>query len=148
MQSCLPGPPEGRQVSYVISKLLCSVVVYLEPFFPTAVTALEISCTLVQPDHDRPLLMCPLRPNCLDLATSSHLSNKIRRCTTITHHFPVCDGHGWVVIWPLTLDRLRRGCWGEAGVSLRLKLDLKRLCTLIPVNQNSVRLTLGRSHHQ
>jgi hypothetical protein len=148
VQSCPPGPPEGGRVSHLFSKLLYRVLVYLEPFLSTAVTALEISCTLVQPNHDRSLLMCPLCPDRLDLATGSHLSNKIRRCATITHHFLVGDGHGGVVIRPLTLDRLRRGCWGEAGVTSRLKLDLKRLCTLTPMNWDSVKLTRGRSHHQ
>jgi len=53
-------------------------IAYLEPLLSTAITALVVTGALVHPDHDGPLLMRPLAPNCLDFATGSHLGHEIR----------------------------------------------------------------------
>jgi hypothetical protein len=81
--------------------------VYLEPLLSTAVTALKLACTLVQPYHDWTLLVCPLGPYSFDLSTSSNFSNKIGGCTAIAHNLLIGDGHGRVVVGPLALDCLR-----------------------------------------
>lgn len=53
-------------------------LVDLEPVLALAVTGREGTGTLVHPDHDRPLLVCPLGPNSCDVLAGRDVGGERR----------------------------------------------------------------------
>ena len=90
---------------------------YLKPLLAAAVAAGEVARALVHPHHDGALLVRPLRPDGLDLASGRHLGGQLGGRAAVAHDLPVGDGQGGVVVGPLALDGLWRRGWGEAGVA-------------------------------
>jgi hypothetical protein len=90
---------------------------YLEPLLTAAIAAGKVAGALVHPHHDGALLVRPLRPDGLDLASGRHLGGQLGRGAAVAHDLPVGDGQGGVVVGPLALDGLGRRGWGEACVA-------------------------------
>jgi hypothetical protein len=90
------------------------------PFLAASIAGFEVASALVHPDHDRSLLMCPLFPNSLDFTASSDRRREVGGCATVAHDLPIGDGHGRVVVGPLSLDRLRARGWCEAFVPAKV----------------------------
>jgi hypothetical protein len=118
-----------------------ALLIDFEPLLAGAVARLEVASALVQPDHDGALLVSPLLPDGADLSSGFDGSGQIGRSAAVAHDLPVGNGHGGVVVGPLTLD----GLWARSGS--------EALVSSIVVNASKQsisrdRLTQGTSCHR
>lgn len=91
-------------------------LVDLEPILALAVASGEGAGALVEPDHDGPLLVSPLRPDGGDVLPSRDGGSQRGGGAPVTGHLGVCDAHDGVVVGPLPLNACGRRRRREASV--------------------------------